>query len=63
MTNLHYHTESRNSENADQCARLLARWEARGINPEALNRVRDRLALLDRIPGDVRPSTFSWGAF
>lgn len=61
MTKLHHRTESRNSENADQCARLLARWESRGIHHEALNRVRERLALLDRIPGDIRPSTFSYG--
>lgn len=61
MTNLHYHTESRNSENYDQCARLLARWESRGVHPEALARVRERLALLDRIPGDLRPSSFSYG--
>jgi len=49
------------SENADQCARLLARWESRGINPEALNRVRERAAWLAGKRGDARPSTFSYG--
>lgn len=61
MTNIHDTSRNRNSENSSQCARLLARWESRGIHPEALTRVRDRLALLDRIPGDIRPSTFSYG--
>lgn len=63
MTTLHHPTSSRNSENASECERLLARWEARGIHPEALARVRDRFAQLSGIPGDVRPSTFSWGAY
>lgn len=61
MTKLHYRAESRNSENADQCARLLARWESRGIHAEALTRVRERAAWLASKPGDVRPSTFSYG--
>ena len=61
MTNIYDTSRNSKSENADQCARLLARWESRGIHLEALTRIRDRLALLDRIPGDIRPSTFSYG--
>lgn len=63
MKNIHDVSRNCKSENADQCARLLARWESQGIHSEVLIRVRERLAFLSRVRGDVRPSTFSWGAF
>lgn len=61
MKTLHHPTNFLNSENASECQRLLARWEARGINEQALARVRERFAQLSGMAGDARPSTFSYG--